>query len=201
MIKWNIRKTLTATSAVLLSILIFGLGGCGDGQNSNVLTTAMVSGKTFSWVTSGGVSGISTFYNDGSFWLDINTVSKTSSGTWVINSSGQIVEDVSGEIDTLTLISSSANTLVVSVDESLFGVNATLTNKLTLIPALAAGQTTTIASGQSVEVPSGSTCQDPTSGNTVTISGDHNIINTSAGAIVSVPSNATGTADNTVKAQ
>lgn len=63
---------------------------------------------------------------------------------------------------------------------------------------LASGQSITLTAGESVKVPAGTTIT--ASGSSITVSGDNNTIHTSAGAVVSVPSSASGTADNTITA-
>ena len=78
---------------------------------------------------------------------------------------------------------------------------------------LAAGQSVTLTAGQSVKVPEGATIRVSGSitvsgdknnlsfdGTTVSIRGHDNVVMTSAGAVVSVPDDATGPADNTVTA-
>jgi hypothetical protein len=77
------------------------------------------------------------------------------------------------------------------------GSNTAVSNSPT---QLAPGQSITLVSGQSIKVPSGTTVQLPNSGGSVTLNGDNNTVNTAAGAVVSVPTSATGPADNTVVA-
>jgi hypothetical protein len=80
--------------------------------------------------------------------------------------------------------------------------------------SLAPGQSVTLASGQSVKVPAGTMIRVSGSvtvsgeraklsfdGTMVTISGDNGTVTTSAGAVISVPADAIGPADNTVTAK
>jgi len=71
--------------------------------------------------------------------------------------------------------------------------------QVSLPAALAAGQSITMGSGESVKVPPGTTVAFNSS--TAIVNGNNDTVNTSAGAVVTVPSTATGTADNTVIAQ
>lgn len=66
--------------------------------------------------------------------------------------------------------------------------------------ALLAGQTLTMTAGQSINVPKGTIVNAP-GGNTITLAGDNSTLNTSAGAVVSVPATSTGPADNVITAQ
>jgi hypothetical protein len=63
---------------------------------------------------------------------------------------------------------------------------------------LAPGQSIVLTSGETIMVPAGTMVS--LNGSTVTVTGDNNTINTSAGAVVSAPISATGSADNTVRA-
>ena len=66
------------------------------------------------------------------------------------------------------------------------------------IAPLGPGQSIALFRGQSIEVPAGTTIVS--GGSTVTVNGEHNTVNTSAGAVVTVPAGATGNIDNTVVA-
>ena len=81
---------------------------------SNGFTTAMVSGKSFNFITSSGGVGTTAFNPNGTF--TISGIGGTLPGTWSINASGKLIETFSarGEVDTCTLTGSSATTLVIS---------------------------------------------------------------------------------------
>ncbi|OGU18365.1 MAG: hypothetical protein A2076_05400 [Geobacteraceae bacterium GWC2_53_11] len=57
-----------------------------------LFTTAMISGKSFSYSDTMGQSGSPTFNTDGSY-TDTNMSDTTNTGTWSINTSGQLVID------------------------------------------------------------------------------------------------------------
>jgi ABC-type Fe3+-hydroxamate transport system substrate-binding protein len=63
---------------------------------------------------------------------------------------------------------------------------------------LSPGKSITLAKGQSIEVPSGTTIYSTPNGASLTIIGDHDVVNVSAGSIASAPTSATGPADNTL---
>jgi hypothetical protein len=77
-------------------------------------TGAMISGRTFSLSASGN-SGSITFNADGTI-KETKSSGSIVSGTWTISASGQLIVKftVSGEIDTLTLTSATATSLVAT---------------------------------------------------------------------------------------
>ncbi|MBA5605081.1 hypothetical protein H3H36_06850 [Duganella sp. FT3S] len=66
------------------------------------------------------------------------------------------------------------------------------------VQAIPAGGSHTLAAGEKVMVPAGTIVTS--NGSSITINGSNNTVNVTAGAVVQVPSSATGTADNTVVA-
>ncbi|MBA5635876.1 hypothetical protein H3H37_02280 [Duganella sp. LX20W] len=72
---------------------------------------------------------------------------------------------------------------------------ATSANGVQIIPA---GGSHTMVAGEKVMVPAGTIITS--NGSTINLSGSNNTVNVTAGAVVQVPSSATGTADNTVVA-
>jgi hypothetical protein len=95
--------------------------------SSNVFTTAMLSGTTYYFSVSSVEGGSFIFNSNGTFsGIDNNTSDGTStgSGTWSVNSSGQLVMTytsasgsnmTAGEIDTFTLTSSTSSALTASL--------------------------------------------------------------------------------------
>ncbi|MDD2899995.1 MAG: carboxypeptidase-like regulatory domain-containing protein [Desulfuromonadaceae bacterium] len=78
-------------------------------------TSAMISGKTYSFVDSSGFSGTVTFNSDGT--ANATTTSGTSTPSWVINSSGQLkITHSDNTYDVLTITSSSA-TVITAIDQ------------------------------------------------------------------------------------
>jgi hypothetical protein len=77
-------------------------------------TGAMISGRTFS-LSASGSSGSITFNADGTI-IETKSSGSIVTGTWTISSSGQLIVKftASGEIDTLTLISATATSLVAT---------------------------------------------------------------------------------------
>lgn len=84
---------------------------------TTVFTTAMISGKTFNYYDTVGSSGTPTFHTDGSF-TDTNMSDTSNTGTWSINSSGQLV------IDGTTTITFGASTGGVITASGVDPVNA-----------------------------------------------------------------------------
>lgn len=85
----------------------------------NVFTTAMLSGRTLSFNTSEPESGSITYNIDGTFSRTSYTFAKTTTGTWSINSSGQLLlNDSDSTVSTVTLTNSSSTAMTASVNVS-----------------------------------------------------------------------------------
>ncbi len=180
------------------------LGGTSTPTAPSGFTTAMVSGKTFAFVSPSGSTGNITFNANGTLVI---TGSNPTGGTWNITSSGQLVSSFTsnGEINTLTLTSSTATTIIAAdtwtnpITPSDTG-SGTLTLSLqTTAPstgfttAMLAGKTTThtMTGGTSVYTFSAS-------GNTYTITGQGAgngtwLINTSGQLVLTATSYPAGT--------
>src|SRR6185369_3111620 len=91
-------------------------------------------------------------------------------------------------------VSDSSNPVTTATQAFVIQVSTAVTSS-----TLAAGQSVTMVSGQSVLVPAGTIITS--NGNIVTVAGDNNTFTTSTGAVVSVPTTATGLADNRITAQ
>ena len=97
-----------------------------------VVTSAMISGKTFTHSNSTGITGTITFKTDGTF---SGTASDGQiSGAWSINSSGQLVLKGSGgtETDTMTLTGGATSTLTFSSYEVDSSTTPTTTRTVTV---------------------------------------------------------------------
>ena len=171
----------------LVAIVILICAGCGNPNELIITTTALpaaTGGNAYSQTLTavGGIAPYSWSITSGTLpaGLALST-SGVISGT---PSTPGISTFTVNVVDSSTTVLTSSRTLSIQV------VTGT-------VSPLSPGQSITLVSGQSVVVPSGTTIQTP-SGSTVTVTGDLNTINTSAGAIVSVPTAATGPADNTV---
>jgi hypothetical protein len=90
--------------------------------------------------------------------------------------------------------------VLLSIDEDIVKAPAyhLIYTPATVATTLAAGQTVTLAAGQMLLVPAGTTVTSGT--NSSSLQGQLNTVSAAAGAVVSVPANATGPADNVVMA-
>jgi len=167
----------------LCLFLVAALMGCGNSSSVTISTTTLPAAT------------IGAAYSQ-----TLTATGGTTPYTWSVTS-GTLASGLT--LSTSGVISgtptSVGSTFTVSVSDSSNPIS-TSTQSLIIQSILGAGQTVTLATGQSISVPSGTTVTD-TNNNIVTVNGDNSTVNTTAGAVVSAPSTATGTADNTVIAQ
>lgn len=100
-----------------------------------VFTTAMIADKEFDVSYSGGTFHLK-INADGTFWKG------TTSGTWTINASGQLVKLINGETDTLTLVSSTSSSFVASY-VIVYSDNTTSSGTLTFTVSTGGGGSST----------------------------------------------------------
>lgn len=94
-----------------------------------VFTSEMISGKTFTYSMTylmANITGTDTFNADNTI-TSTKSSGSTSSGTWAINSAGQLVVTYTGITETLTLISATSTTLTASYSDPSASGTMTLT--------------------------------------------------------------------------
>ena len=170
--------------SIMMGVLVLALFGCGS-NNLTISTTTVpdaTAGTPYSvtLTASGGTSPYSWSVSSGSLPAGLT-----------LSSAGVISGTPS------TAGSSTFSVIAADADDST--ATQALSLKVDLPSSLGPGTSITLTSGESVLVPSGTTIV--LNGSLVTVTGDNNTTNTAGGAVVSVPSTATGTADNVVTAQ
>ena len=177
----NWKRNLTGL--IMMGVLV--LFGCGTKSGPTITSTTMpdaAAGAPYSLTltASGGTSPYSWSVSSGALPVGLT-----------LSSDGI----VSGTPST----AGSSTFSVTVVDSDNLAATQALTLNVDLPSSIRPGMSIVLISGQSVLVPSGTTITS--NGNLVTVNGDNNTISTISGAVVAVPTTATGTADNTVTAQ
>jgi len=179
----NLRRHFTGI--LMVGALVLAFSGCGGSNNPSITSTTIPDAKagtpySVTLTETGGLSPYSWSVSSGALPAGLT-----------LSSNGI----VSGTPST----SGSTTFSVALVDSNGFTATQSFTMIVDLPSSLGPGMSIVLTSGQSILVPSGTTVT--TTSNMVTVNGDNDTIKTTGGASISVPTTATGTADNSVTAQ
>jgi sugar lactone lactonase YvrE len=203
----GVTVSLTGTSSASATTDVNGNYSFAHVANGSYTITPSFSGYTFSppsssqTVSNSNISGVN-FTTSGSTAV-VKTLAGSGTAGFADGAGNLASFNLPGGITTdgtNLYVADTGNNLIrqVVITSGQVMTLAGSTTGSTLTPStLAPGTTITMAANSSVLVPSGTTIKSPT-GNTVTVNGTSNTINTTAGTVVSVPSTATGPANNLV---
>jgi transcriptional regulator GlxA family with amidase domain len=160
------RRNVVKVIMGLFAVVVFGITGCGGGSGSSTtqttgFTTAMISGKSLTSPHGTDVD-TTTLKTDGT-WIKTrrnssNTVIGTTSGTWSINSNGQLISTPTATSYTDVVLNTPSTTTLVNYSSTAVTVSTSDGNTATLTfvdSTQTTGFTTAMLSGKSLTSPHG----------------------------------------------